>query len=418
MLDRVSGSIEALLRARRPGHSLPAALYTRRDVFEADLDVIFSRHWILIGLDCDVPDAGDVTVVDVGRSSIALVRGDDGQVRAFFNVCRHRGAKLLPAGNSVVGKLVCPYHQWTYELTGDLIRAPHMGTDFDAGCHGLKPVHLRSVGGLLYACLADAPPSDIDDLAAIMEPRLAPYDIRNARVAHQTDVIEKGNWKLVIENNRECYHCAANHPELCVSFIDLDFGFDPATLSADDRATAERHGRLYAETTAAWEADGHPSAAVEHVSPHHATNFRTQRLIIAGGGESQTLDGLAACSKLLGKMARKDLGDLHLWGHNGWNHFMGDHAVCAMVVPLSPDETLVRTKWLVHKDAVEGVDYDLGKLTEVWNATNQQDADLVAMAHAGVSSQGYTPGPYSRFTEGQLDHFMAWYVARMQANGF
>jgi glycine betaine catabolism A len=417
MLDKVSGSINALLSARQPGHSLPAGLYTRQDVFEADLEIVFHKHWLLIGLDCDVPEPGDVSVVDVGRSSIAIVRGDDGVVRAFFNVCRHRGARLLPPGNSVVGRLVCPYHQWTYELTGDLVHAPHMGVDFDPSCLGLRPVHLRSIGGLLYACLSDDPPADIEDLAAAMEPRLAPYDLRNAKVAFQSDLIEKGNWKLVIENNRECYHCAANHPELCLSFVDLDFGFDPASLSPEDREMAELHGRLYAAKTAAWEQAGYPSAAIERLSPRDATNFRTQRLIIAGGGESQTMDGLAASSKLMGALTRKDLGDVHLWNQNGWSHFMGDHALTAFVIPLAAGETLVRTKWLVHKDAVEGVDYDLDRLTEVWKATNQQDADLVAIAHAGVSSYGYVPGPYSRFTEGHLDSFMQWYVARMQAHG-
>src|SRR5262249_48950737 len=136
MLDKVSSSLESLLQSRRIGYSAPAGLYTRRDVFEADLGVMFHKHWILVGLECDVPEAGDVLAVDIGRSSIAIVRGDDHEVRAFFNVCRHRGAKLLPEGPGVVGKLVCPYHQWTYELTGDLIHAPHMGQNFDASCHG------------------------------------------------------------------------------------------------------------------------------------------------------------------------------------------------------------------------------------------------------------------------------------------
>ena len=211
-------SINSLLRARRQGHSLPADLYTRADVFEAEIDVLFHKHWIFIGLECDVPEPGDVCVLDIGRSSVAIVRDDDGVVRAFFNVCRHRGAKLLPAGSGVVGNLVCPYHQWTYSLTGELLRAPHMGRDFDLSCNGLRPIALRSVGGLLYTCLSDDPPSDIQNLADVMEPRLAPYDIRNAKIAFQTDTIEKGNWKFTLENNRECYHCSANHPELCVSF--------------------------------------------------------------------------------------------------------------------------------------------------------------------------------------------------------
>lgn len=417
MLDRPFHSITDLLRSRRAGHSLPAELYTRADVYEADMEVIFHRHWIAVGVECDVPEPGDVSVIDIGQSSIVIVRDEDEEVRAYYNVCRHRGARLLPPGTGTVGKLVCPYHQWTYELNGDLIHAPHMGKDFERGCHSLRPVHLRSVGGLLYACLFDHPPADIEDLAAIMEPRLAPYDIRNAKVAYQTDLIEEGNWKLTMENNRECYHCSANHPELCVSFVDLDFGFDPESLQPEDKELARKHFELYETKTQEWENLGYPSRAVEHLAGH-VTNFRTQRLIIAGAGESQTPDARAACSKLMGSMTRKDLGDVHLWGHNSWNHFMGDHAVTFMVLPLSADRTLVRTKWLVHKDAVEGVDYDLERLTSVWKATNEQDAHLVGLAHKGARSRGYEPGPYSRFTEGQLDNFATWYVERMQAEGY
>ncbi|MHA7971577.1 aromatic ring-hydroxylating oxygenase subunit alpha [Rhizobium sp. CAU 1783] len=417
MLQTFASSISALLDARADGHSLPAGLYTRQDVFEADMDVFFRKHWICIGLECDVPEPGDATVVDIGTSSLIILRDDDAAIRVVRNVCRHRGARILDPGPTVVSKLVCPYHQWTYELSGELAYAPHMGADFDKSCKSLKPVAFRLIGGLIYACLSDDPPEDIEYLAEVMAERLAPYDIANARIAHQADVIEEGNWKLTIENNRECYHCSANHPELCVSFIDLDFGFDPDSLSPEDREVAREHEALYARRTENWEAEGYPSKAVERLSDC-VTNFRTQRLIISGAGESQTPDATAASSKLLGHMTRKDTGDTHLWGHNSWNHFMGDHAVIAIVIPLSADKTLVRTKWLVHKDAVEGVDYDFDKLTSVWLATTDQDAELVARSHAGVKDPAYVPGPYSRFSETNLDKFASWYIDRMRANGY
>ncbi|WP_087002002.1 aromatic ring-hydroxylating oxygenase subunit alpha [Rhizobium sullae] len=417
MLQTFASSISSLLDTRGDGHSLPAGLYTREDVFEADIDVFFRKHWICIGLECDVPEPGDATVVDIGNSGLIILRDDDNQVRVVHNVCRHRGSRILNAGSSVISKLVCPYHQWTYELDGELAYAPHMGADFDKSCKSLRPVNFKSIGGLIYACLSDNPPPDIDRLEAVMTERLAPYDIRNTKVAFQADVVEHGNWKLTMENNRECYHCSANHPELCVSFVDLDFGFDPESLSPEDREQAEQHEALYAEQTKSWEADGYPSAAVEQLVDCE-TNFRTQRLIISGAGESQTPDATAASSKLLGTMTRKDLGDTHLWGHNSWNHFMGDHAVVAIVIPLSADKTLVRTKWLVHKDAVEGIDYDLEKLTNVWIATTDQDAELVARSHAGVLDPAYVPGPYSPFSETNLDRFAAWYIDRMRAHGY
>ena len=417
MLDKSSFSaISTLLDDRVEGRSLPAGLYTREDVFQADMDVFFRKHWIYIGPECDVPEPGDATVIDIAGSSLIMLRDDDGEVRVFHNVCRHRGARILDAGTTVVSKLVCPYHQWTYELTGGLAYAPHMGKDFDKTCNSLKPVNFRNIGGLIHVCLSDDPPADIAALEAVGRERLLPYDLRNTRVAHQTDLIENGNWKLTMENNRECYHCSANHPELCVSFIDLDFGFDPESLSPEDRETAARHEAMYAARTADWEAQGHPSAAIEQLT-NCATNFRTQRLIISGAGESQTPDATAAVSKLLG-IGRKDLGDMHLWGHNSWHHFMGDHIITAMVIPLGPDRTLLRMKWLVHKDAVEGVDYDFDKLTSVWIATNEQDGSLVERSHAGVSDPAYVPGMYSPFTETQLNWFAGWYVDRMRAHGY
>lgn len=417
MLDRVVPTISSLLNARVQGHSLPAGLYTREDVFEADLDVFFRKHWICVGLECDVPEPGDATVIDIGISSLILLRDDDGAIRVLHNVCRHRGSRLLDEGTTIISKLVCPYHQWTYELSGQLVYAPHMGLDFDKECRSLKQIAFKSIGGLIYVCLSDDPPADIDRLEEVMEERLAPYDIGNAKVAHQCDVIEHGNWKLTLENNRECYHCSANHPELCVSFVDLDFGFDPDSLSPEDRAQAEEHFALYAERTSRWEMEGHPSAAVEQLLDC-ATNFRTQRLIIAGAGESQTPDATAASSKLLGTMTRKDLGDTHLWGHNSWKHFMGDHAVVSIVIPLSAGKTLVRTKWLVHKDAVEGVDYDLDKLTSVWLATTDQDSELVSRSQAGIMDPAYIPGPYSPFSETSLDKFATWYIDRMRVHGY
>ncbi len=417
MLNTFASPISSLLDARIDGHSLPAGLYTREDVFQADLDVFFSKHWIHVGHECDVQEAGDAVVIDIGSTSLILLRDDDNEIRVVRNVCRHRGARLLDAGSTVVSKLVCPYHQWTYELSGELSYAPHMGKDFDKSCRSLKAVNFRSIHGLIYVCLSDNPPQDIRRLEEVMEPRLAPYDIRNAKVAHQLDVIEKGNWKLTMENNRECYHCSANHPELCVSFVDLDFGYDPESLSPEDREEAEAHFAMYTGRTRDWEADGFPSSPVEQVR-NCETNFRTQRLIIAGAGESQTEDSTAASSKLLGTMTRKDLGDTHLWGHNSWCHFMGDHAVTSIAIPLSADTTLIRTTWLVHKDAVEGVDYDLAKLTHVWTETTNQDAQLVARAQAGVRDPGYEPGVYSRFTEGALDDFASWYIERMRAHGY
>jgi len=408
--------VRHLIDARRPGYTLEAPFYTSREIFDLDLDVIFGRHWIFAGLEAEAPQPGDYRRLDIGAPSVILVRGDDGEMRAFHNVCRHRGAQLVTAERGRVIRFVCGYHQWTYKRDGTLINARQMGADFDKSCHGLKPVHLRAIAGLIFICLADKAPSDIDDVAAALEPRLVPHDLRNAKVAAQIDLVEHGNWKLTMENNRECYHCGGAHPELLNSFCEYSVAFDPGAASARQQAEAAAYAATALRTVAEWERSGFPSSPVEHLKGR-PTGFRTERLVLAGENESQTMDSKIACHKLLGAITEPKLGGLHIHTQpNSWHHAMSDHALSFCALPLSPDETLVRTTWLVHKDAVEGSDYDVDNLTKVWIATNAQDAALVERTHAGVKSSAYEPGPYSPFTEGQVDDFVTWYVERIQAH--
>jgi Rieske 2Fe-2S family protein len=407
--------LQTLLSARRPGYALDRAFYTDQAVFDADLDVIFGRHWICVGVEPDVPEPGDTMVVDIGPHSAIVVRHDDLSIRAYHNVCRHRGARLVDDRKTTVGNIVCRYHQWTYNLDGDLIFADHMPPDFDRGCMGLKPVHLRSLSGLLFLCFAATPPDDFDFMVEKLAPYMDRHDLRNAKVVAEIDLVEEGNWKLTMENNRECYHCAVSHPELTVSLFEHGFGFVPDANNPEKVAAACRYGTLDADMKAAWEAEGFPSREVEYLD-RRATGFRTERLPLDGAGESQTLDTKRACRKLLGSLQTAKLGGLSLWTQpNNWNHFMADHIVTFAAFPLSPTRTLLRTKWLVHKDAVEGRDYDVDKLTAVWRATNQQDGMLVGMAQAGVRQSGYEPGPYSPLTENLVEKFTGWYISRMTA---
>jgi len=407
-----------LVDCRKQGHGMPGELFGRQDVFETDLEIFFHQLWILVGVTADVPEPGDVHTVDIGKASIIVVRDDDENVRAYRNVCRHRGSRIMKkAGKASVGMLVCPYHQWTYDLDGSLKHSTHMGKDFDPGCHSLIPVHLKTMGAHIFVCLADEPPADFETLETAMAPRFAPYDLTRTKIAHEMEIVENGNWKLVMENNRECYHCSGTHPELTNSFLAEDFGFCPDGQSEAALQGYEDYLKRNADCRADWEQDGLVCAAFESVDESVDTNFRTQRLVISGANESQTLDTKVACTKLLGGGGRRDLGDVHLWGHHAWTHVMSDHAVIAYALPIAPDKTLVRTLWLVHEDAVEGVDYDLEKLTEVWIATTNQDAELVANTHAGTQDPAYLPGPFSNYTEAALEQFSRWYDARLKAHG-
>jgi Rieske 2Fe-2S family protein len=403
--------LHTLIAGRKPGYSLPAPFYLSSEVFTQDIDLIFGRHWIYIGVEPELPEPGDFFTVEIGSDSIIVVRDDDLSIRAFHNVCRHRGARLRPAGRGIVGNLVCPYHQWTYNLRGELIHNEHMGEGFERCRFNLKPVHLRSLAGLLFVCLADTPPDGFDAMRAALEPYMAPHDIANSKVAFQTDLIEAGNWKLTMENNRECNHCAGNHPELLVPLLEYGFGYQP---SPENLAELEEFNNLLAREHARWQSCGLASAEIERLQ--QTTGFRAVRLPIAQSGESQTIDTKVASRRLLGDLRQANLGGLSVWTQpNAWHHFMSDHIVSFSVLPISPEKTLVRTRWLVHKDAHEGVDYDVDKLTAVWTATNNQDGSLVERAHQGISSPAYEPGPYSPFTEGLVDKFCEWYLTRLTA---
>lgn len=410
---RFSSDIQDLVSRREKGKSLEAPFYNAPEILKLDVEAIFNQHWIFVAVEPELPEPGDCITVEVGHASILLLRGDDMEIRAFHNVCRHRGAKLIDERATTIGNIVCRYHGWTYNEDGDLILAEHMGAGFDKSCHGLKAVHIRSIAGLIFICLADDAPKDIDDMARVMTPYIAPHDIANCKVAFTSDLIEEGNWKLTMENNRECYHCEANHPQLTVPLSEFGFGFSPDEMDERRSEDVKKYTNAVENDHKRWESCGLPSAEEDHLSD--VTGFRTMRLPLMWEGESQTLDTKVASQKLLGKFTDPKLGGLSFWTHpNSWHHFMSDHVVTFSVLPLSADRTLVRTTWLVHKDAIEGEDYNLDNLTQVWKMTNQQDADLVRLAQLGSEQPSYEPGPYSSFTEPHVEAFCDWYIARMK----
>jgi Rieske 2Fe-2S family protein len=400
-----------LIQRRRPNYALEAPFYTDPDILAVDLDIIFGRHWIFVGVEPDVAAAGDCMAVDVGQHAIIVARNDDGSLHGFHNVCRHRGARLLQTAHGNYGNIVCPYHQWTYALNGQLLYAGHMPLDFDTSCHGLRTIHVRTLAGLIFVCLAETPPDGFAAMESSLAPYIAPHDVTNCKVAYAEDIVEHGNWKLTMENNRECYHCSSAHPELTRSIFAEGFGFAP--VGAEAEMQTERFHALVAQSHTDWEQRGLPSREIDHLDDR-VTGFRTERLPLEDAGESETLDTRVACRRLLGALNDKRLGALSIWTQpNSWHHFMSDHIVCFAVFPLTTETTLLRTKWLVHRDAVEGQDYEVANLTAVWRATNRQDSDLVRKAGAGVRCSGYRPGPYSPDTESLVEKFSNWYVTRL-----
>jgi Rieske 2Fe-2S family protein len=384
--------IRTLLNGRRPGHALPQALYTSAEAFEFDLKAIFWRDWIMVGFDIEVASPGATLSVDVGTSPVVIVRGRDGTLRAFHNSCRHRGAMVCAPGRRQSARLVCPYHQWTYDLDGRLITARRMQEDFDPKDHALRPVHVRSVAGCLYVCLADEPP-EFEAFAEGLAPLLAVHDLKNAKLAHEAVFVEKANWKLVMENARECYHCAAKHPHLALSFptdVKAHFAADEAGRVDRFNARMEKAGLPVGPTTGDW--------------------WQAIRFPLNDGVVSMTMDGKPAVSRLMVEAEGGDVGSLR-WATepNAFCHALGDHVFMFSAQPSGPMETVVTAKWLVHKDAVEGVDYHVESLVALWLTTNQQDIELVENNQCGVRSVGYVPGPYCEEAESLVMRFTDWY---------
>jgi Rieske 2Fe-2S family protein len=391
-------AIARLLAARPAGHSLPQGLYNDPQAFAFDLDAIFRRSWLIVGFEAEVKRPGAWMSAMVGPWPILVVRDRGGSLRGFHNTCRHRGARLCPAGKGTSARLVCPYHRWTYELTGELVHAARMPPEFEPADHALSPIHVESVGGVILVCLADEPPP-FAPFRRDLEPLLAPHRLDRAKLAFESVLSERANWKLAMENSRECYHCAQSHPELARTF--------PVQASAHfDYGEDRRQEDFLARLTGAGLTTG----------PVEGDWWQAVRFVLNPGALSMTVSGQPAVKRLMCEQGGGDIGSLRFaLEPNSFAHATADQLFLCMINPVSPRETHIVSKWLVHEDAVEGVDYDLDELTRLWTATNLQDRDLVENNQAGIDSPGYRPGPYSPEAEALLVRFTDWYCRTAKA---
>jgi len=397
----MAASFLDVLATRPPDHSLPGHLYYDPTVFNLEVEHVWQREWIFAGHDCELREPGEFITLTVGAFPLIVVRGPDGTIRALHNVCRHRGFTVCEAAHGAARRrFVCPYHQWSYELDGRLAKARSMPAELDTASLALTPASCAVVGGLIFVSVATDPP-DIGPLRELVEPYLRPFALESARVAHETTVVEQGNWKLVMENNRECFHCRTAHPELCATFPD-------GTQHAGGGSEEDRRG--LAALIERCEAAG--LASQFRAAPDW--QYRAMRLPLVDGARSMTVDGAPAVGRRFGELPDIDGGDVLLYHFpSTWNHFMADHAVTFRILPLGPMSTQLRTTWLVPGDAVEGRDYGLARLTEVWEATNRQDAGLVERVQRGVRSPAYRPGPYAPVEEEGVIQFVDWYAGVM-----
>jgi glycine betaine catabolism A len=380
-------------------YTLPQSFYNDPDLYEFDVSAVFSRSWVMIGFEAELPEPGSYMAVSIGRNPVLVVRGRDGVIRGFHNTCRHRGSQICADGHGRNIKLMCPYHKWTYELDGRLIGASRMPSDFKPADHALRGIPVELLAGCIYVALSHEAP-DFGPFRAAVAPLLAPYKMADAKVAFESTLVEKANWKLVMENARECYHCAACHPELKRSYpvgVGRDFGD-----TEYDRGFAARMGKIGLSTT-----------------PVEGTWWHAERYALNPGMESISMDGNAAVARRLVGIQEKDIGALW-WATepNNFCHAFSDYAFMFSAIPVGPQETRVVSKWLVDREAIEGVDFTIDSLIETWTKTNLQDRELAENNQRGVNGLGYLPGPYSQDAEDYVIRFGKWYrdLARSAAN--
>jgi len=403
--------IPGWLQQDRKGYTLPQGLYVSEEAFHFDTEVMLKSVWLYACTVAHVKSPGDYFVFELGGNSIIVVRGKDNEVRAFWNSCRHRGSKICVAQRGRAARLTCPYHQWTYGLDGVLLAARSMADDFDKKDYGLAPVALENIGGLIFICMGDNPPP-IDRVKADIAEQIAVYDLAKLKVAVQDDLIEDANWKLVMENNRECYHCDAGHPELISVLGTYGFGKGLPEDGAGDVVDDRAYDALVAAKREEWKALGIDHDLIEFPQGWW---HRVARLSLANGAVTQSIDGKLACTRLIGPFTQPETSSLSVWTQpNSWHHFCCDHVVTFSLTPLSADKTLLRTTWLVHEDAEEGADYDPAHLAALWRATNNQDGQFSSINHQGIANDGYQQGPYA-VEEKLVENFKDFYVDRARA---
>lgn len=407
----VSPRLQSLINHCRPGWSLPREFYSDDELYQLDVERVWRRGWIFAGHACEIRKPGDYLTLPVDHDSVVVIRGDDAMVRGFHNVCRHRGSIVCANDHGHATRLVCPYHQWTYGADGRLLSCRGMPDDFNKADFGLHAVHTRELDGLIFICLAKQAP-DFTYAAECLAPLLKPQGFNRARVAKTVDYEIAANWKLVWENNRECYHCNVNHPQYIKANFD-HYNADDTTERIRNRIAAQ-----VKQSETKWTDNG---LAVSHKLtgmtkfPDAENNiwFSANRTALVEGWMSESMDGRQV-APLMGDYKDAEVGTLRMRTlPNFWNHSSCDHGVSTRLLPAGPQKTLARVTWLVHQDAVEGRDYDLAKLLPFWQLTSEQDWEICRNQQRGVNSSAYAPGPYSIHKEYNVDAFVRWYLKQV-----
>jgi len=344
--------------------TLPGEYYLDPAHWLRERDKIFHREWFCAGRLSGLDHKGDFRVVNILGESILLVRDEQDAVHAFYNVCRHRGAELVNApsageqSGTFAAGIRCPYHSWNYRLSGELFSAPHL--DVDKSCLGLREVDVDTWGGYVFVRLLPGDETLADMLGPIVE-RVQRYPLRELQVAHRIDYTVDANWKVILENYNECYHCAGVHPELC----EIVPAFRKGGGSGLD-----------------WEGG---------VPQKEGTNTFT----MTGTTNRAPFAGLNDDEKV------KHKGELIY--PNLMLSLSMDHAASFTLWPRSPGKTDIVCEFLFHPDEMKKPTFDPMDAVDFWDLVNKQDWRICESVQRGMNSRSFDTGYYGPMEDMSLD---------------
>jgi Rieske 2Fe-2S family protein len=343
-------------RQMPPQKTLPARYYTDAAVFHQEMESFFAQMWICSGRNEEIPNPGDYYLCEVAGESIIVTRDGAGVVRAFYNVCRHRGTRMCrEERGKLSGRIQCPYHGWTYGLDGKLIGAPHMeDANFRREDYPLHGVHCDSWDGLIFLNLSQSPEPLGVQLADLPQ-KFSPWNMGGLRSYKRMTYDVKANWKLIIQNFNECLHCPILHPAL-------------------NRVTDYLSG--------------------ENDSPQPTYIGGTMEF--RGGAATMSTDGKRRRDFLTGLSEGQRKHVLYYTVYP--NLFLSLHPDYVMVHrlwPRSVNETHIVCEWLFDPGEMEKKDFAAKDVVEFWDATNREDWGISELSQKGISSRAYVPGPYS-----------------------
>lgn len=388
----------------KPGYGFPRDVYFDTDRAKR----LHNNKWFFVATRGDLPKVRNYFEFDLLGESYFLVHGADGVIHGYVNRCAHQSARLVNEQTGKCGaRIICPNHQWAFDLSsGELVHGAGMPEGFPNSSEGkeiyLNKIAVSEVDGLIFACLdTNATRDDLDIIAELIAPYTRPFNLGGTdyKLAYHEREIVDSSWLSVMINNRECNHCARNHKQLLQLFDASSFN---GTMTPEYNA-------LLTEAQARWNAKG---LKWEEQAFTVSDQCRIARYPLTDGFKSITFDGKPASQKLIGPHIETgyDEGTLSIWlNPNAWIHMTSDHIATNWVLPIDATRCELYTSWIVHKDAVEDIDYTKEHMTDVWRVTNAEDVALCHSMTQGTISEHYRPGPFSP-VEKFCTQFCDWYM--------